>query len=120
MHEVSLMKNLFKMIDTYSREYRLKNITRVVIRLGKLANADPDALQFAFEAVSPGTVAEGADFIIEHVEPRSRCTVCGHEFASSVMMRSCPECGEPADYIEGREMYLQTLEGDQEEEEHGN
>lgn len=116
MHELSLMQNLFKMIDTHSREHRLKKISRVVVRVGELACVSPDALEFAFDAISPGTIAERAEFVIEQISARSRCTVCGHEFSAGVTARVCPECGEPAIFIEGRELYLQTLEGDQEEE----
>jgi hydrogenase nickel incorporation protein HypA/HybF len=114
------MQNLFELVDTYSREYHLKKVSRVVIRVGELISVVPEALQFAFEVLSPDTVASGADLIIEHVPARSRCTVCRHEFASGFTIQVCPECGKAADFIEGRELYLQSLEGDQEEEEHGN
>lgn len=119
MHELSLMQNLFKLIDTYSREYRLKKVSRVVVRVGELVCVVPEALQFAFDASSPDTVAAGADLIIEHVPARSRCTVCELEFASGLTIHICPECGQPAGFIEGRELYLQSLEGEQEEDGHG-
>lgn len=119
MHEVGLMQGLLNMIDTYSREYRLRKISRIVLHVGKLSNAVPEALQFAFEAISPGTLADGAELIIEQVDGRSKCTVCGYEFASSLGMWTCPECNQPVVIIAGQELHLQTLEGDQEDEANG-
>jgi hydrogenase nickel incorporation protein HypA/HybF len=116
MHEVSLMQSLFELVEMYSREHRLKKVTRIVVRVGELACIVPDSLQFAFEAIRKGTNAEEAEFVIEQVPARSRCTVCGNEFASSLTMRTCPLCEKPSIYIEGQELHLQTLEGDQEDE----
>jgi hydrogenase nickel incorporation protein HypA/HybF len=119
MHEVGLMQGLLNMIDTYSREYRLRRISRIVLHVGKLSNASPEALQFAFEAISPGTLVDGAELIIEPVDARAKCTACEHEFAWNFAMRTCPECDQPAVIIAGRELHLQTLEGDQEDEING-
>jgi len=119
MHEVGLMQSLLKMIETYSREYRLQKISRVVLHVGKLSNAAPEALQFAFEAISPGTLVDGAELVIEQPEGRTRCTACGQEFASKMARWTCPECGQPVVIIAGQELHLQTLEGDQEEETNG-
>jgi hydrogenase nickel incorporation protein HypA/HybF len=119
MHEVGLMQSLLKMIDTYSREYRLRKISRVVLQVGKLSNAAPEALQFAFEAISPGTLADGAELVIEQVDGRFKCITCGLEFASIMARWACPECDQPVVIIAGQELHLQTLEGDQEDEANG-
>lgn len=115
MHEVGLMQNMLELIEKCSEEYRLKQIYRIVVRVGELSNVVPEALQFAFEASVHGTIAEKAEFIIETVPARARCIKCGHEFPADFMIPTCPECGQTAIITEGQELHLQSLEGDQED-----
>ena len=60
MHEFSIMQSA---LNQALREARLAGAARVHeirLRIGVLSGVVPDALQFAFEALTPGTFAEGA------------------------------------------------------------
>ena len=83
MHEVSVIQNLLEHIQRYSAEYGLNRVTKVIVRIGDQVCICKASLRFAFDAVSQGTIAEGAEFVMESVA--------------------------------GRELDLQTIEGDQEE-----
>jgi len=111
------MQNLFGFIDDYSRDYKLCQVTKVVVRIGELSCVSIDALEFAFFALSKGTIAAGAEFIIERVPARSKCLACSHEFAGQLAIEPCPLCGQQAVCVAGRELTLQTIEGTQEENE---
>lgn len=115
MHEVSLMQNVFELIDDYSREYKLAKVTKVVLRIGEMSCVSHDSLEFAFSAISKDTIAEQAEFLIERVPGRSQCTACSHEFESSLLNAICPLCEKPAMCVAGRELHLQSLEGTKEE-----
>lgn len=116
MHEAAIMQNLLELIEVYSYEYRLKKIDRIVVSVGTLSGVVPEALQFAFAAISPGTLVEGAKFVIEQIDGRSKCTGCGYEFSSGLTRWDCPECRQAAILIAGQELHLQALEGDQHED----
>jgi hydrogenase nickel incorporation protein HypA/HybF len=118
MHELSLMQNLFELTETYKSKYRLKRISRIVVRVGELSGVSQEALRFAFHAISKGSIADGAEFVIEPVPARARCLSCGNEFAIQWITQACPECQQPAVPVSGQELHLQTLEGDQEEDLH--
>ena len=81
------------------------------LRIGALSGVVPEALQFAFETLVPGTLADGAALDIENVAPRFWCTACGREFQSEDFFGECPKCHEPSgDLRAGRELELASME----------
>ena len=116
MHEVSVIQSLLEHIERNGTEYGLVRVTKVVVRIGGLVCICQDSLRFAFEAVSRGTIADGAEFIIENVPGKIRCLACGLEAeAGERQLFECPRCAGAVVIIAGRELDLQTIEGEQEE-----
>jgi hydrogenase nickel incorporation protein HypA/HybF len=71
------------------------------------------ALQFAFEALSPGTMAEGATLVINQVPAKSRCLECGAEYDHDRFQMICPECGAlNVELLQGRELRIDAIECD--------
>lgn len=60
MHEFSLMADLFRKIDTISRENDNGKIVVVRVKLGALSHITPEHFAEHFEDFSKGTPAEGA------------------------------------------------------------
>ncbi len=85
----------------------------VRLRIGTLSGVVPEALQFAFEALTPGTAAEGATLAVESVPARFWCRICQREFQSDDILEGCPGCHQPSgELLAGREMELASLEVD--------
>ena len=90
-----------------------QRLLRVRLRIGALSGVVPEALTFAFEALTPGTLAEGAELAIEHVPARFWCATCAREFESDDLFADCPGCQRPSGELRaGREMELASLEID--------
>ena len=88
-------------------------VTAVNLRVGEMTEAIEDALQFAFEALSEGTMCEGAQLVIEMVKPRSLCFECANEFEHDRFHRACPECGSyETVLLSGRELEIASIEVD--------
>jgi hydrogenase nickel incorporation protein HypA/HybF len=113
MHEFSIMQSA---LNQALREARLAGAVRVHeirLRIGVLSGVVPDALQFAFEALTPGTPAEGALLRIEDVPARFWCAPCQREFVSPNLYAECPDCGTPSGELRaGRELELSSMEVD--------
>jgi hydrogenase nickel incorporation protein HypA/HybF len=76
-----------------------------------LSGVVPEALEFAFEALAPGTVAEGARLAVENVPARFWCRRCAREFQADDLLAVCPDCQEASGEIRaGRELELASLE----------
>ncbi|MGB9887645.1 MAG: hydrogenase maturation nickel metallochaperone HypA [Moorellales bacterium] len=113
MHEFALVQSLLTLVEQKARENRLTRVHRVKIVVGRLTMALPEALRLAFEALSPGTVAEGAELEIEEREVQLHCPDCGLDFSPREFRFSCPRCGHPRpSLLQGRELYLDFLEGE--------
>ena len=113
MHEYSIMHSA---LNQALREARLAGASRIHairLRIGALSGVVPDALRFAFEALTPGTSAEGALLAIEEVPARFWCAACQKEFVSANLYAECPDCGVPSGELRaGREMELSSMEVD--------
>lgn len=68
-------------------------VNSIRLTIGELTGIVPDALEFAFEALSLGTIAEGGTLEITVVPASSRCLTCGEEFSHDAYDRRCTACG---------------------------
>lgn len=111
MHEMSLMGGVFEVIEQTISQHNVKKVIQVKLKVGELTNAEPDALQMAFEAYSKDTIAEGAELIIERVGVIARCSNCQKEFSVKSMFFLCPNCeNSNIKIICGEELLLESLE----------
>lgn len=116
MHELGIISNLFTIIEEVAEENDLVKINKVKLKLGKLQQIVPEMLTFAFEAVAKGTKAEGAALEVEDLPIKMKCKGCQSEFIVEEHVYICPECsGTSLTMLEGMEIILESLEGDQEE-----
>ena len=113
MHEVSIAQGLMKILEDETNKHDVSRVTRVHLRIGELSTCVPDALTFAFEVVSEGTVAEGAELKIEVVPARGRCEKCDIEFDVDSTMFLCPQCGGiAAEIVSGKELDIAEIEAE--------
>jgi hydrogenase nickel incorporation protein HypA/HybF len=113
MHELSIMESALTTVLDRAKEAGATRVHSVRLRIGTLSGVVPEALAFAFEGLTPGTLAEGAQLIIDPVPARFWCSGCKTEFQSDDMFAECPECQQPSgDLRAGREMELASMEID--------
>ena len=113
MHELSIMQSALSIALEQARQAGGTRVHSIRLRIGALSGVVPDALEFAFEALTPGTLAEHAKLAIEHVPARFWCAKCACEFQADEMFAECPECHTLSGEIRaGREMEVASLEID--------
>lgn len=111
MHEVGLMQEVLKTAEQEMRRHGSVRITRIVLRVGGLSGAVPEALATAFAVLSPSTAAAGAILDCEAVEAQAYCDTCRREFAVNAQFFECPACGRLSAVLrQGRELQLSSLE----------
>src|SRR5213075_1457625 len=96
MHELSIMESALTMVLDRARESGARRVHSVRLRIGALSGVVPEALAFVFEALTPGTLAEGAQLLIDPVPARFWCGDCRKEFQSNDLFAECPECHVPS------------------------
>jgi hydrogenase nickel incorporation protein HypA/HybF len=111
MHEFSLMMGVLDAIEATAAEHKATRVTEVRLVIGEMAEVLDDAMDFAFETLTPGTVAEGATLTMTKVRPRSRCAACNTEFEHDRLRFACPSCDSLAtELLAGRELYIESIE----------
>lgn len=112
MHELSIAEAL---IEQVGRELRRAGqsgrVQRLELAIGRLSGVHCDSLRFAFELISPGTIAEGATLDITQPGAVCSCRQCGVETPIDELVAECPKCGSPNIAIEqGRDLLLNAIE----------
>ncbi len=107
------MQSALSLALDQARQAGGSRVHTIRLRIGALSGVVPEALEFAFEALAPGTPAEGAKLAVEHVPARFWCAQCAREFQSDDLFAECPGCHSPSGELRaGREMELASLEID--------
>jgi hydrogenase nickel incorporation protein HypA/HybF len=111
MHEVGVMQCALEIALEQADQRGASRIDCIALRVGLLSGVAPEALEFAFDVVTRGTIAEGARLVMERVPVACDCPSCGIEFEVENLMFDCPRChrsGAPLRH--GRELELAYLE----------
>ena len=111
MHELAIMDSALSMALDRAKEAGATRVHAIRLRIGALSGVVPESLRFAFEALAPGTLAEGASLQIDDVPARFWCGECSREFQSDDDSAVCPQCQRPSGELRaGREMELSSVE----------
>lgn len=114
MHEMSLMAGVIDTVRDRARENNICRVKKVKLVIGRLSQALPDSLQFAFSVFAAEDIFQGAVLEIEERDIVCRCPNCSNEFGvEDGHSFICPNCqGRQVDIVAGRELYIDYFEGD--------
>jgi hydrogenase nickel incorporation protein HypA/HybF len=114
VHETGIAQGILGSSVTAAEGADATRINTVFVTIGVLTEVMEDALQFAWEAIRPGTMAEGATLEVTMVDACSRCADCGHEWVHDRYSGAkCPSCGGYLiTLLRGREMKIDSLDID--------
>ncbi len=111
MHELGIAESAIKASLREMESHGAKTLVSLTIRIGELTCVDPEALQFALDAVTRSTGLEGTRIEIETVPARARCRACDYTFSPGQgLFLQCPECSSSnSELLQGREIELAQL-----------
>ena len=111
MHEVSIMSEALRIAVDAAKSAGASRIVKLRLRIGKLSGVVPEALEFAFDVVGHGTMAEGATLEIETVPAAGWCATCQAEFDCVDLFNECPRCHNfSGELRRGRELEIADTE----------
>lgn len=111
MHEMSLAMGVLQIIEDAAREQSFQRVRLVQLEIGALAAVEAEAMRFCFDAVSRGTIAEGATLEVIEVAGQGLCFNCNMTVPLAALYDPCPACGEhPLQATGGTEMRVKELE----------
>jgi hydrogenase nickel incorporation protein HypA/HybF len=111
MHEVGIAQNLLESAEISARKSGGTQIHCLRLRVGAMSGVVPEALQFAFEVVRQGTMANEAILEIEAIPAVCWCEPCQKEFTIDEVGYVCPLCNAQSLKLRrGRELELVSLD----------
>lgn len=93
MHELSLAESVRDIVEATALSSGAQRVVRVRLEIGRLAQVEPDAMRFAFDAVKRGSVFEDAALELVEVDGAAWCLGCAATVALGQRGEPCPRCG---------------------------
>ncbi len=93
MHEATICESILQTMRELKREKGYAEIRSVSLEIGELQLVMPDALDFAFSALTKGTEFENVKLIQNLIPGRGTCNICQVEQARATLYEVCQQCG---------------------------
>lgn len=111
MHELSIVANLFEIMEEKAREKGSKKIVSVKLQVGKLSGVVPEFLITAFDVYKRDTMARDAQLEIENVPLKIQCQKCERTMVLDDFVFICTVCGsQDLKTVSGTELFLEKME----------
>ena len=95
----------------HAQEKKARRITDLYLVLGQWSSIVDDSVQFYWDIISEGTIAQGAILHFERIPAELTCLDCGHVFPPREADWNCPACsGSHVQLHRGNEMRLEAVE----------
>ncbi len=114
MHEMSLARELVRLVELQCDLHGYLQVKEIHLQLGAYSCVAPEALSFAFDSVRSGRL-ENTQLRIRRAESRSSCSICGYQEKLSEAYVACVRCGgimapQDPDEMQTGEMRVTQLE----------
>lgn len=111
MHEMSLAEGILQVLETTATQQQFTQVKTVWLEIGALAGVEVSALEFAFEVVRRGTLADQAQLVIINLPAQAWCMPCAQVVEIRQRFEACPHCGSYQLQVSaGDEMRIKELE----------
>jgi len=112
MHEVSLVRNVFKTLEEEFEKEEIGRLETVRMKIGELSNVEPILMQNAFEAVKADQPEyKHIKLDIDLIPITVKCPICTATSKVYAYRFICDNCGAPTnDVITGNELLINQVE----------
>lgn len=111
MHELSVTESILEISVRHADEANAKRITNLYLVIGQLASIVDDSVQFYWDIISKGTIAEGAMLHFRRLPAKFICLACSTIYNPSSDSFSCPSCNsDRIKVLAGDEFYMESID----------
>lgn len=109
MHELAVTQSILEIALRHANN--ASRITKLTLVIGDLSSIVDESVQFYWDIISQGTIAEGARLDFERIRTRFQCSECGQEFEPDGRVFECAHCGSAkVALVAGNEFRLESIE----------
>jgi hydrogenase nickel incorporation protein HypA/HybF len=112
MHEMSVTQSIMDIVLRHARRASANRVLTIHLVIGDLTGFIDDSIQFYFDFLSRGTLAEGARLAFDRIPARVRCQACHAEYMPpNSRLWTCPDCGGlGGEVVAGKEFSVASIE----------
>ena len=111
MHELSVTQSLLKIAVDHAEKANARRVTDLHIVIGDLASMVDDSIQFYWDVIAKGTIAEQATLHFRRVPAELQCNTCLEKYHPTDQELICPKCqAVGARIIAGEEFFLESID----------
>lgn len=112
MHEMGIVQSIMDIVEQQAKIHAATKVVGIKLEFGALTGVLPASIEFAFEVLSKGGIAEDARLDIKIIPIKVFCFDCAKEMTLQEYQPLCPVCSSGAlRIVEGRdEMRIAELE----------
>lgn len=112
MHELPITQSILDIALQYGEQARAKRITDLYLVIGQLSSVLDESVQFYWDIIAKGSIAEGARLHFERIPAALECLDCGEKYAiTKGTLTSCPQCDSiSVNITAGNEFRLDSIE----------
>ena len=110
MHEMSIAEGLLRAVLDAAGTCGARRVQRVELAVGQMRLIMPEALDMAWQVLSEGTIASGAELAVVETPLEARCRRCECRFAPRIDNYLCPACGlADVEILAGNDIILKSV-----------
>lgn len=96
MHSLGLAQDLLRAVLGEAAQHDGRHVRSIHVTLGHHDFTEAESVQFCLEALSQGTLADGAEIRVASAQSSLRCADCEGIFETENPANTCPSCGQSA------------------------
>ncbi len=111
MHELYATQAILEKAVKKADEQNAKRITNLYLVVGEVSSYSDESVQFYWDEICKGTIAENATLHFRHVPAEMQCMACFTKYKPEDGEIVCPNCGGlGAKIIAGEEFFMEALD----------
>jgi hydrogenase nickel incorporation protein HypA/HybF len=111
VHELPITESLLDTALRYANKAEASRVLDLYLIIGDFASVVDESVQFYWDIVTAGTIAEGSRLHFQRVRAAMRCFNCQTVFEPARDEWVCPECGSShVRVVAGNEFQLEAIE----------
>jgi len=115
MHELSITENILEIALKHAIKANASKISNIYLVIGQLSSILDDSVQFYWDMISEGTIAQGAMLHFKRIPIIMSCKHCKEQYTPSSNSYECPACkSKQVIILQGEEFYLEAIDVEKE------
>lgn len=117
MHELAVTESILEIVTQSATKNNAQRVTDITLSIGALSSIVDDSVQFYWNHISKGTIAEEATLHFNRIPATLQCQDCDTEFTFEEELMPCPNCNSiNLKIIAGEEFQVDYIEIQKEED----